>query len=96
MLIIYFLENRLENPWQKTFVLNLSKGIRIKGESVLWKTIPKKKKKTDENKHIKHAKGSSRNFAGCQGKPKQCSVFKMLLFLLSQESPGITCLTKHF
>lgn len=31
-----------------------------------------------------------------KGKPKQYSVFKMLLFLLNQESLGITCLAKHF
>lgn len=39
MLVIYSLENRLENQQQqKTFALNLSKGIRIKGELVMWGT----------------------------------------------------------
>lgn len=34
MLIIYFLENRLEKWQQKTFAWNLSKGVRIKDEFV--------------------------------------------------------------
>lgn len=90
MLIIYPLENRLENEQQKHL-----HGIFLKVyESKVSLFCGTKQRKTNQ----KNVKGSSRAFAGWQGQPKQCPVVvKMCLFLLSQESPSITCcLVKHF